>query len=143
MKHYIILLSLVLVSAACQNSQNKGDAPEKIKKAFVKMHPEATILKWVDESPIWEAKYKEGQEKGAVSFDQEGVVTETELVIEEAQLPNLQIIQGYIRTNFPKEKAQQYEKVTRADGTVTYEIQITGKELVFDASGTFSGIEPD
>lgn len=128
---------------SCKNSKNPEEAPENIREVFIKMHPKATILNWVDESPIWEAKYKDGQEQGAVSFDQDGMVTETELVIEKNQLPNFQIIDEYIHSQYPNEKPQQYEKVTKENGTISYEIQITGKELVFDSRGEFTSVEPD
>jgi hypothetical protein len=140
MKVNLILL-LVFAIAACQSS--KTEAPATIQDAFKRLHPDATILQWNDESPVWEAKYKEGNEKGAVSFDANGEVTETELVIDEAQLPNSPVIPDYIKTNYPGEKIQGCEKITLAGGTVTYEIQITGKELVFDADGNFLEVEPD
>jgi hypothetical protein len=140
MKANLILL-LAFAISACQSS--KPEAPSAIQDAFKKLHPDATILQWNDESPVWEAKYKEGDEKGAVSFDASGEITETELVIDEVQLPNSPIIPEYIKTNYPGEKIQGCEKIILANGTVTYEIQITGKELVFDDRGKFLAIEPD
>lgn len=140
MKANLILL-LALAISACQSS--KPEAPASIQNAFKKLHPEATILQWNDESPVWEAKYKEGNEKGAVSFDANGEVTETELVIDEIQLPNSPSIPEYVKANYPGEKIKGCEKITLASGTVTYEIQITGKELVFDAEGKFLEEEED
>lgn len=135
----ILLLAFAII--ACQSS--KPEAPAAIQDAFKKLHPDATILQWNDESPVWEAKYKEGGEKGAVSFDANGDVTETELVVDEAQLPNSPVIPEYIKSNYPGEKIQGCEKISLANGTITYEIQITGKELVFDDQGKFLAIEPD
>lgn len=137
----ILILVLIFAISACQSS--KSEAPAAIQDAFKKLHPDATILQWNDESPVWEAKYQEGNEKGAVSFDANGEITETELVIDEVQLPNSPLIPEYIKTNYPEEKIQGCEKITQANGTVTYEIQITGKELVFDDQGKFLVIEPD
>ena len=140
MKANLILL-LVFAISACQSV--KPEAPASIQEAFKKLHPEATILQWNDESPVWEAKYKEGNEKGAVSFDANGEVTETELVINEVELPNSPAIREYIKSNYPDEKIKGCEKITLANGTVTYEIQISGKELVFDSEGKFLEVEPD
>jgi hypothetical protein len=140
MKANLILL-LAFAISACQSS--KQEAPASIQDAFKKLHPDATILQWNDESPVWEAKYKEGNEKGAVSFDANGEVTETELVIDEAQLPNSPVIPEYIKANYSGEKIQGCEKITLANGTVTYEIQITGKEIVFDSEGKFLEEELD
>jgi len=92
---------------------------------------------------MWEAKYKDGEEKGAVSFNSKAEVTETELVIPESQLPNVSVIPDYIKVHYPNEKIQGCEKITKADGTITYEIQITGKEIVFNAEGKYLSEEMD
>ena len=143
MKKLILILSTILALSNCKQNNSDEPVPEIIKKAFDKIHPNAVILKWNDESPVWEAKYKEGAEVGAVSFDANGSVTETELVIAKEQLPDGSAIPDYIATNYPKEKIQSCEKITLANGTVTYEIQITGKELVFDQAGNFLEEEKD
>lgn len=140
MKANLILFTVFAISA-CQSP--KPEAPVSIQDAFKKLHPDATILQWNDESPVWEAKYQEGDEKGAVSFDASGEITETELVIDEDQLPNSPAIPEYIKSNYAGEKIQGCEKITLANGTVTYEIQITGKELVFDDQGKFLEEELD
>lgn len=137
---FIILVASLL--GACQPGKKEAKAPENIQEAFKKLHPNAKIYEWKDESPTWEAKYEEGDTKGAVSFDANGNVTEAELVIPESQLPDLTAITDYINTNFGGEKIQRCEKITQEDGTVTYELQITGRELVFDADGKFLEVEP-
>lgn len=81
--------------------------------------------------------------KGAVSLDTNGKVTETELVIKENKLPNPEMIQEYIKSHYPGESPDHFEKVAKPDGTVIYEIQITGMELVFDNNGKFIKEELD
>ncbi|GEP97734.1 PepSY-like domain-containing protein [Chitinophaga cymbidii] len=140
-KNYLVAAVLLAATIMAGCSQ-KGNPPEKIVAAFKKLHPQATIEKWNDEPPVWEAKYKDATGSGAVSFDKNGVVTETELVINEDQLPAQPAIPDYIQANY-KEKLQRCEKIVTADGTTTYEIQITGKEIVFDAQGKFLQEEAD
>lgn len=65
------------------------------------------------------------------------------MVIEESELPNQPVIPEYIKTKYPGEKLQSCEKVEKKDGTITYEIQITGKEIVFDAIGKYLNEEAD
>lgn len=143
MRNFTPALGLfVLIGLSCQNPK-KREAPEVVKEAFHKMHPNATVTKWNDEPPMWEAKYEDGDEEGAVSLDPKGKVTETELVIKQNRLPNPKMIQGYIRDNYPGESPDHFEKITKPDGTITYEIQITGKELVFDHNGKFLTEELD
>lgn len=117
--------------------------PDGIAEEFHKKHPTATIIKWNDEPPIWEVKYSEGTTKGAISYNSKKQIVETELVIEKTKLPNSSLISDYFKSNYPKEKIQRCEKITRQDGTNTYEIQITGKEIVFDAKGKFLSEELD
>jgi hypothetical protein len=116
--------------------------PDGIANEFYKKHPKATIIKWNDEPPIWEVKYSEGKTKGAISYNSKEQIVETELVIEKSKLPN-NLISNYIKSHYPQEKIQRCEKITKQDGTNTYEIQITGKEIVFDAQGKFLSEELD
>lgn len=143
MKANPIIFATLVIFAACQPSKKETTPSNKIQDAFKKLHPTATVTEWKDESPTWEAKYEDGDAKGAVSFDANGIVTEIELVIAEDLLPNPSSVQEYIKANYPDEKMQRCEKITTADGRVTYEIQIKGKELVFDADGKFIEEEPD
>ncbi len=143
MKTKAFSLTVLITTFVACNPIKQSEVPDNIAQAFKKSHPNAIISKWNDEPPIWEAKYTDGNEKGAVSFDINGVVTETELVIDENQLANPTSIQNYIKANYPDEKPKSFEKVTKADGTITYEIQITGKELVFDSKGVFLTEELD
>lgn len=140
----ITLLLLVITFYSCnQNLKEQRKVTQIIEEAFKNLHPTAAILKWNDEPPIWEAKYKDGLEKGAVSFNNKAEVVETELVISESQLPNASVISDYIKVHYSNEKIQGCEKITKQDGTNTYEIQITGKELVFDNTGKFLNEELD
>ncbi len=145
MKKIILVLLICLISslAFTQKMQSTAQVPSKIESAFKKMYPKAIIQKWNDESPIWEVKYVNGAEKGAVSFNADAKVVEMELVIQEGQLPANRSIQKYITRFYPKEQIKGFEKITKANGTVTYEIQIEGKELVFDAKGNFKEEELD
>ena len=144
-----ILLSLTISLFACnQNPKEKQlseqrRVPEQIETAFKKLHPKATILKWNDEPPIWEAKYQEETEHGAVSFNENSEVVETELVIAESELQNLPSIPKYIKENYPTEIIKGCEKIDKQNGTTIYEIQITGKELLFDHTGKFLSEELD
>lgn len=143
MKKLLVPIISIILLAACNQTAKTLEVPTNISEAFIKLHPNATILKWNDEHPIWEAKYQDGEEKGAVSFNAKAEVTETELVISENLLPNASVIPDYIKTHYPNEKIKGCEKIAKADGTIIYEIQITGKEIVFDGSGKYLSEEKD
>jgi hypothetical protein len=143
MKPLFVVPLMLIILLACHQVNKDRRAPDNIVSAFKKLHPNAVIEEWNDEPPVWEAKYKDGDEKGAVSFDKEAIVTETELVIEESQLRNQPTIPDYIKAHYTGEKIQRCERITKADGTTTYEIQITGKEIVFDKEGKYLSEEID
>lgn len=138
-----MVMACSMAFSACTGGMSGRQPPEKIVAAFDRMYPQAHVTKWNDEPPIWEAKYTLGTMSGAVSFDANAEVTETELVIPENQLRAPLSVHEYITAHYPKERIQHCELVTKQNGTVTYEIQITGKELVFDAQGAFLQEEPD
>ena len=143
MSKFIILFLVATFYSCNQNPNEQRKVPQIIEEAFKKLHPTATILKWNDEPPIWEAKYQEGKEKGAVSFDSIAQIVETELVIAESELRNLPSIPKYIKENYSKETIKGCEKIEKKNGTIIYEIQITGKELLFDSTGNFLSEELD
>lgn len=145
MKKIILVLLTCLISllSFTQKIHPTAQVPSKIQIAFKKMYPKALIQKWNDESPIWEAKYVNGAEKGAISFNANAKVVETELVIQESQLPANRSIQKYVKRFYPQERIKGCEKITKANGMITYEIQVEGKELVFDAKGNFKEEELD
>lgn len=143
MEKLIALCLIIFAPSACNQNLQSRQVPAEIVKVFQTIHPNAIILKWNDESPNWEAKYKDVNEKGAVSFNPKAEVIETELVIEQNQLPNDVTIPDYIKTNYAKEQIQRCEKITKQDGTITYEIQITGQEIIFDVNGKYLAEEKD
>ena len=78
MKANLIILFILFAVIACNPSKKEVAVPENIKTAFSKIHPNATDVRWVQEPPIFEAKFTDGEMKGAVSFDENAEVVETE-----------------------------------------------------------------
>jgi hypothetical protein len=142
MKANLIILFALAVAMACQPKKDVT-VPGIIKESFEKIHPNATDVQWIEEPSIFEAKFTDGKTKGAISFNEKGEIVETEEVIEQDNLPNLPGIIEYIKTSYPGEIIEQSEKITKHDGTVVYELQIKGKELVFDSQGKFLKEEAD
>lgn len=140
---FVAFCAMTQVTFSQAQISKSRTVPVNILKAFQKSHPKATILKWNDEPPIWEAKYKDGDKTGAISYNLKAKITETELVIPKNQLPNKLAIPDFIKSKYPNEKIQRCEKVEKANGVITYEIQITGKEIIFDTNGKYLSEEMD
>ena len=143
MKTFAFTAIAIWTIAACQPVKKEAAVPEKITTAFKTIHPNATDIRWIQEPSIFEAKFRDGEMQGAISFNDQAEVVETEEVIREEQLPNHAGILDYIKSNYNGETIQRSEKIIKRDGIVMYELQITGKELIFDAEGNFSEEEPD
>jgi adenine C2-methylase RlmN of 23S rRNA A2503 and tRNA A37 len=71
----------------------------------------------------------------SVVFDSNGKLIEKEEDIEITELPAN--AREYLSKNFPKSKIREVEKNTNAQGIITYEVEIKGKELIFDENGNF------
>lgn len=142
MKAIVIILSSMVTLCACQQSRQEQNVPDVVQDAFKKMHPNPGDLEWVQESGIFEAKFKDGAMTGAVSFNLSGEVVETEEVIRKEQLPDLKGIEEFIKTNYPGAILGQCERIVDHNAKTVYEVQIKGKELVFNDAGKFLEEEP-
>jgi hypothetical protein len=60
---------------------------------------------------------------------------ETEVEIEINQLPRG--IEEYVKTNYKGQSIKGAAKITAANGTVTFEAEIKGKDLIFDSNAKF------
>lgn len=143
MKSIRLFIFFFVVVSACKSPKNEMIVPDKVKQAFEKLYPTATDVRWIQEPSIFEAKFTDGKMKGAVSFNDMAEIMETEEVIEKEQLPNLAGVLDYIHEHYEGETVTSFEKITKQGGQVSYELQITGKELIFDAEGKFLEEEPD
>jgi hypothetical protein len=68
-------------------------------------------------------------------MDASANVLETEIEIKPQALPSS--VQDYISKNYPGQKIKEAAKITAADGTITYEAEVKGKDLIFDNNGSF------
>ena len=68
-------------------------------------------------------------------MDAQGNSIETEVEIELTQLPKG--ILDYIKIHYAGKQGKEGAKITDAKGTVTYEVEIKGMDLIFDYNGKF------
>ena len=68
-------------------------------------------------------------------MDAQANIIETEVEIELSQLPTG--ILDYVKNNYTGRKVKEAAKITDAKGTVTYEVEIKGMDLIFDNNGKF------
>ncbi len=107
--------------------------PLPVENNFQQLYPSADKVKWEKEGENYEVNFKVNKKKISITFDSLGKLIEKEEDIEISQLPAK--ASEYINKNYPKSKIKEIEKKTDAQGMITYEVEVRGKELVFDANG--------
>ncbi len=126
-----IMMSPLLVTS--QKMQEK-DVPVSVKTALQKQYPKAAKVKWNKESDKYEAEFDLNKEETSVLIDASGNVIETEVEIEISKLPKG--VAEYVKTNY-KSSIKEAAKITDAKGSITYEAEIKGKDIIFDSNGKF------
>ena len=71
----------------------------------------------------------------SILMDAQGNIIETEVEIELNQLPKG--VLEYVKANYKGQKVKEAAKITDAKGTLTYEAEIKGMDILFDSTGKF------
>jgi Putative beta-lactamase-inhibitor-like, PepSY-like len=132
-----MVFAIILQFATTLSAQKTAekDVPAAVKNSFKKQYPAATNLKWDKEGDKYEASYTLNKVVSSVLYDAQGKSVESEVKIKTTDLPVG--IAEYVKANYPTKKLKGAAKITAADGTVTYEAEIKGLDLIFDKDGIF------
>ncbi|MFN4144617.1 MAG: PepSY-like domain-containing protein [Runella sp.] len=136
MKKVVVFFALLLIASLsfAQKIQEK-DVPAAVKTAFQKQYPTAQKVKWEKEKENFEVEFKIGKAETSVLLDSQGNILETETEIAVSELPKN--ILEYLATQHKGQKIKEAAKITDAKRTLTYEVEIKGKDLIFDEKGNF------
>lgn len=136
MKKVMIIAAVgLLLSGAVQAQKiDESKVPAGAKNGFAKAFP-GVKAKWEKEDGDFEAGFTKDGKKMSAVFAADGTWKETETAMVASALP--QSIQQYVKKNYPDEKVKEGAEIKKADGTILYEAEIKGKDLIFDAKGTF------
>jgi hypothetical protein len=139
MKYFLILSVLLFtafaIPAKAQDLKEK-DVPEVVKSALAKKYPDAKKVSWEKEKGNYEANWggKSGEDNSAI-FTPSGNFIEIVQAIPLDQLPAS--IVPYVTKHYNGAKIKEAGKVTDASGKHMYEVEIKGKDLIFDEKGNF------
>ena len=119
-----------------KESKEKVVVPASVKSALSKKYPEASKVTWEKEKGNYEANWggKSGEDH-SVQFTPSGTFIEIVNAISVNSLPKN--IAPYVAKNYNGAKIKEAGKVTDAAGMETYEVEIKGKDLIFDLNGKF------
>ncbi|MCW3117182.1 MAG: hypothetical protein JWM28_1264 [Chitinophagaceae bacterium] len=136
MKQLLILVLAIttLTVAACAQKLDASKVPAAVKTAFAKQYPGVTA-KWEKEKSNYEAGFKQNGTSISVLYDANGTMTESETDIKISDLPPT--VLAYVKEHYKGKSIKEGAKITKADGTVNYEAEVNGKDVMFDADGKF------
>lgn len=144
MKKFIGLAAILLVfnstSFAQENEggHEKVNVPAAVKKANMKKYPESKIhhITWEKEKGNYEANWggKDG-EANSVTYSPRGEFIEIVKEIPVKDLPKG--VFTYVDEHHKGAKFGDVGRVTDAQGKTFYEVEIHGKDVIFDENGNF------
>jgi hypothetical protein len=136
MKKQILSLAFIAIMGLCANAQkvNASKVPATVKAAFAKQFAGATA-KWEKENGQYEAGFKSDGKDMSALFTAEGTMTESEVSMKPTELPTK--VLAYVKANYKGKTIKEGAKITKADGTVNYEAEVNGVDVLFDANGKF------
>jgi hypothetical protein len=134
-KIILMLLASLMASLSYAQKIHEKDVPVTVKEAFKKQYPAAKEVKWENESGNYEAEFEMGEIESSVLIDEKGTILETEVEIALDKLPAG--VMNYVKTNYAGQKVKEAAKIIDSKGAVTYEVEIEGKDVIFDSNGKF------
>jgi hypothetical protein len=134
-KMALMMVAVMITSLTFAQKLQEKDVPASVKTAFQKNFPQAKVEKWEKEGVNFEAEFELNKSEQSVLFDAQGGIIETEIEIEISELPNE--IVDYVKTNYKGQSVKEAAKINDTKGTLTYEAEIKGMDLLFDSNGKF------
>ena len=131
---FITLIVLSVCEAEAQKCKSKN-VPFSITNAFKQTHPTIQKTHWGKDEMNYQVTYVEHNAPVSITYDPLGkmIITETQISVE--QLP-VSVTQ-YVEKNYPQDIYEDVAKITDADNSIAYEVQIKNTALIFDAQGNF------
>jgi hypothetical protein len=140
-KTVIILVALLVSTVAYSQKIKEKNVPDAVKTAFKAAYPNADDIKWEKEAANYEAEFELNDVEYSALYNANGTLIETEMEIKTSQLPQKAL--DYMNANYAGKKIKEAAKITDAQGTITYEAEVKGKDVIFDANGNFIKVVED
>ena len=134
-KFALIVVAAIITSLSFAQKLQVKNIPTPVKTAFLKNFPQAKAEKWEKDGANFEAEFELNKTEQSVLFDAQGNLLETEVEIKLNQLPKG--VLEYVKANYKGKDVIEAAKITDPKGTVTYEAEIKGMDLLFDSRGKF------
>jgi len=130
---FLFIAGIISTCSFAQKNQEKN-VPAVVKAAFENQFKNAKDVEWEKEGNNYEVEFEMGEVEQSVLYDATGNLIETEVEIKVSELPSG--AQDYLKAKY-KGKIKEASKITDALGTETYEAEVKGKDIIFDANGKY------
>ena len=130
-----MFVAMVIVSFSYAQKIAEKEVPAAVKSAFQKQFPDVKDVDWEKEKGNYEVEFEIKETEYSVLLDASGTILETEMEINVEALPSN--VRDYVSKNHAGEKIKEAAKISDTTGTITYEAEIKGKDLIFDSNGNF------
>lgn len=136
MKKLILMVAVVMISSLtfAQRVQ-ENDVPVVVKTTIKERYPNAKNANWEREREHYKVNFKDRDQEHTVKIHSSGRIVETMMETDENAIPTN--MKNYVANNYSNHKIRKAKKYTDANGHVTYETHVNGRDLVFDNNGNF------
>ena len=138
-----LLLIVCIIATGLSASAQKlatSKVPDAVKSSFSKKYPGITAT-WEKEGGKYEAGFKKNNHTMSALFEANGTMTESEVGIKVSDLPRAVIT--YVKEQYKGKTIKEGAQITKADGTINFEAEVDGKDVIFDAKGNFLKVTRD
>lgn len=130
----LVIIASSFAFVACGQKLDAAKVPAAVKAGFAKAYPGA-IAKWEKENGNYEVNFKKDGNDMSMLIQPNGSIVETETDIKISDLPA--IVLTYVKEHYAGKTIKEAAKLVKADGSVNYEAEVNGKDVIFDANGKF------
>ncbi len=136
MKKYLLFVITICAFSGVALAQkiDESKVPAAVKASFQKNYPGITG-KWEKEAGKYEVNFKQDGKMMSLLLSPTGVISETEESINSTALPAAAL--AYISKHRTGKKIKDAAKIKLADGSINYEAEVNGKDMIFDEQGKF------
>ncbi len=131
-----LAIIVLILNTNCSQKTKESDVPKAILETFNSNFKDAKVVSWDKEKDGgYEAEFGYNGAETSATFSADGKLMETEQEIEKSVLPSE--ITAYVSKNYAGKNISEVSKITTAEGTIMYEVEIDKKDLMFDEKGNF------
>lgn len=130
----LIVLFVGMLNAHAQKLEIT-DVPLAVRMAFKASNPAAVNPEWRKDKTNYQAKYTLDKKPRTYTYTKTGTRIVQDGKVAVSILPSG--IKEYLDKNYPDASIDKVLKITKADGSVSYNVEVNQTDLFFDVNGKY------